>query len=102
MFVRWQGKGTRWSAILVESQRVNGKVRQQHLAYLGSIDETQRRKDVPLLRFWGKAWRVLDRLDNRMSAIERERIERSLAVKVPPLTREKYKDRLRKLARQWI
>ena len=54
MFVRWQGKGTRWSAILVESQRVNGKVRQQHLAYLGSIDETQRRKDVPLLRFWGR------------------------------------------------
>jgi hypothetical protein len=101
MFVRWQGKGTRWSAVLVESRRVNGKPRQQHVACLGSIDETQRGKDFPVLRFWGKAWRVLDRLGNRISETERERIEQSLAVKVPPMTRDEYKDRLRKAAHRW-
>jgi hypothetical protein len=43
MFVRWQSRnisnrwrrGISWAAVLVESKRVNGKPRQEHVAYLG-------------------------------------------------------------------
>ena len=50
MFVRWISRlyvtpeaddtqQTAWSAVLVESRRVNGKPRQRHIAYLGGIND---------------------------------------------------------------
>jgi hypothetical protein len=46
MFVRWQSrnrKGLRvlLRAVLVESERVSGAPRQQHIAYLGSVADTK-------------------------------------------------------------
>jgi hypothetical protein len=109
MFVRWQVRqrhgwwqpGTCWSAILVESKRVNGKSKQEHIAYLGSINEAQLSIGPQVAYFWGKAWRILDRLNNRLSATERGKIEQSLAMKVPRITWDEYRDRLRIIARSY-
>jgi|GraSoiStandDraft_11_1057310.scaffolds.fasta_scaffold1741540_1 hypothetical protein len=98
MFVRWQlyeskaqdetlrerrhARDARLKAILVESARVDGKPRQKHVAFLGStcIDGGDR------VRFWRKVTRVLERLDNRVTAPERERILAAIRAKVgePP------------------
>ena len=56
MFVRWQKYKSRVSRnkhgqprlLLVEAIRINGKPRQHHLAYLGSVQAD--RRDLP--RFW--------------------------------------------------
>jgi len=80
----------RWSAVVVESVRVNGKPGQRHVAYLASTTESgiasvhvhQRRY------FWDEVLDGLDRLGNRMSIEDRKRIEAAIALKVPRLTRE--------------
>jgi hypothetical protein len=60
MFVRWQSRGNSnskhygdsWSAILVRSKRVDGKPRQEHVAYLGSITDKRLKIDLQRCWFW--------------------------------------------------
>ena len=90
MFVRWQlyrsrarGKRqrqltdahARLKAVLVEAVRVDGKPRQQHVAFLGStsIDGGDRR------RFWGDVTARLARLSNRVPPQDRKRIVAAIA-----------------------
>jgi hypothetical protein len=50
MFVRFRESGRRLHLRLVETRRINGKVRQEHFASLGSIETPQ---TVPgRLTFW--------------------------------------------------
>jgi hypothetical protein len=91
--------------ILVESVRVNGKPRQKHVAFLGSIELDDPRAtigDSDHARFWrdmiakGKArfWRDvisrLKRLGNRVGPEDRKRIAAAIAAKVgePPTEAE--------------
>lgn len=112
MFVRWQlyrsqarnryvreanDKDARLKAILVESVRVDGKPRQRHIAFLGSvlIDGSDRR------RFWYDVTTKLNRLSNRVSPLERSRIGDAIAKKVGGhlLTKAQLKQFDRLLAR---
>jgi hypothetical protein len=118
MFVRWQkrnrksrafGRGqggdTHWSAILVESTRINGEPRLLHgeprllhIAYLGGITESAIEIAIQRAFFWGGVMAQLDRLASRISKDARARFEGSIEEKVPRLTREEYDDSLARRA----
>src|SRR5262245_20728501 len=102
MFVRWQRRRKRagwfwergeprwvfhWAASLDESKRVNGKLRQTHIAYLGGFTRA-RLKSAPHQRmyFWEGVESRLDRLGNRISPDDRRRIVAAIAAKAgePP------------------
>jgi len=88
----WRQKDNRarLAAILVESVRVEGKPKQQHIAYLGGIDESELdRLDVQIW-FWEWLTRQLDRLSNRVFADDRTKIEHAVMQKVPCPTRREY------------
>jgi hypothetical protein len=106
MFVRWQtyhsqalypwhaernDKRARRKAILVESVRVNGKPRQRHIAFLGSIASDESIDGVLGKRFWRDVLSTLKRLGNRVGPEDYERIIASIAAKVggvPPTEAE--------------
>ncbi len=72
--------------VLVESRRIDGKPRQQTIAYLGSIREGL--INLATLRgfFWRDVMQTLDGLGERVSRDDRAKIERSIAERVPALT----------------
>jgi hypothetical protein len=97
MFVRWQrsrsqalnfwraesdDKRARLKAILVESVRVNGKPRQRHIAFLGSIASGDATGGAAGKRFWCDVISKLKHLDNRIGPEDYERIVASIAAKV--------------------
>jgi hypothetical protein len=98
MFVRWikrEGrKGqVRWSAVLVEAVRKDGKPRQRHVAYLGSVNlKHLKASDARVIynfnalqcSFW---LRVNERFDElKLSPEDRQRLSEALVAKVaiPP------------------
>ncbi len=108
MFVRWQKRKrrdgvTRLNAVLCESRRVDGKPRQEHIAYLGAIDDVW--LDQPLddpaanlkrCEFWEKAEKRLAPLANRLAADDHYKIREQLNAKVPMAdTNEARKEFLR-------
>ena len=86
-------KRARLKAILVESVRVDGKPRQKHIAFLGSIQPDD--LDKASRYFWRDVTLKLKRLGNRVSPEDYERIIASLAAKVGgrPLTDEELEPR---------
>jgi len=111
MFVRWQnsetvakrkqpGKVNRCRAILVESVRVDGKPKQQYIAFLASFEPDvvaikrdmpewrQRRQFGAQCRFWRQLNKRLNRLGNRISLDDRHKIEAALAIRVPRPSQE--------------
>jgi hypothetical protein len=93
MFVRWQTYQSQWRddrlrAVLVESVRIDGKPRQKHIAFLGSIQSDD--LDKAARYFWRNVTLTLKRLGNRVSPEDYERIIASIATKVGgrPLTDE--------------
>lgn len=80
----------RWSAIVVENVRVDGKPRQQHVAWLASITESAS-EIIPQRRyFWDAVHAGLDQLGNRLPVDDRRRIEAAIARKVPRLSRAEH------------
>jgi hypothetical protein len=63
MFVRFRESGRRLCLSLVESRRINGKVRHRHIASLGSLEIPQ--TIAGRLTFWQKLYERLARLANR-------------------------------------
>ena len=110
MYIRWQWcherkrktSRTVWRepvaqrrAILVESVRVDGKPKQRHIAYLGSVshqivgDQCRTYPSVYYRAWWWHHVNAkLDRLGNRVPSDDRRRIEAVLAKEVPPVTAE--------------
>jgi hypothetical protein len=108
MFVRWFHYTSRnpqpWSrrfavrAVLVESRRVGGKPRLQHIAMLGSFNpgdlEADRWLDPAWARrhaavpFWREARKVLDKLADRIASEDRAKIESALEERIPIPTPE--------------
>ena len=108
MYVRWQTyrsqarskwlaeSNDRWArlkAVLVESVRVDGKPRQKHIAFLGSVQADdprmiegeganaqfwRRMSTRRKVRFWRDVMRRLERLGNRISPAARERISAAI------------------------
>jgi hypothetical protein len=77
---------------LAESVRIEGRPRQRHIAFLGSIKiGLEWNRDVDTAQrsgFWHHARAVLDRLGNRITLDQRAKIEAALAARVKPLTPE--------------
>jgi hypothetical protein len=110
MFIRWQNSKTvsrqkqndkvnRCRAILVESARIDGKPRQQHVAFLASY-----RPDwlpAARFRFWREASERLDRLGNRISLEDRHKIEAALVARVPRPSPEEQRQHDRE-TQQWL
>jgi hypothetical protein len=110
MFIRWMAYRTRnpqpWSrqgavrAVLVESRRVNGKPRLQHIAMLASFDpgdlDADRWQDPSWARrhaavpFWRQARKTLDRLGlaNTITPDDRAKIESAMKERIPIPTPE--------------
>lgn len=84
------GQDVRWTAVIVESVRIDGKPRQKHVAWLASITESRIEIDHQRRYFWDAAYERLDQLGNRISIDDRQRIEASVALKVPRLSREEH------------
>ncbi len=90
MYVRWKtrkmtsflarGK-TALTAVLVESCRVDGRPRQRHVCYLGTVVEELATHPFRQSGFWATAERHLDALN--LDPLTRERIETALLAKVP-------------------
>ena len=80
MFVRWKSRqlaaDVAYSAILVESVRIDGKPRQRFVSHLGTI--RPRYGAVAIIAFWYDVDKVLDRLD-----CDREHVTAQIAKKVP-------------------
>jgi hypothetical protein len=97
LFIRWQlyprqsspgctnpgNAGVRWTAVLAQSVRVDGKTRQKRIACLGSYHEHDCDR-IPLwyVGFWRRAAAHLDQLGNRISLNDREKIEAAIARKI--------------------
>jgi hypothetical protein len=98
MFVRWQGRvrtersdvalrevgDITWNAILVESVRVDGKPRQNHVAYLGSFSARQAASQAQRVYTWETMLERLDCLSNRIPPKDRKKIEAAIASKLGP------------------
>ena len=89
MFIRWKREaGPTCRAVLVESRRTLSGPRLKHVAYLGSFKENNLAQDSTRAWFWQSARARLDQLgiSGRINSRERERVEATLAQRVPPTT----------------
>jgi hypothetical protein len=86
MFVRFRLRNGRLLASLAESQRIAGKVRQQHIANLGAIDQAP--SIGARLAFWGELYRRLARLGNRIQGEELGAILGAVQARIPMVTVE--------------
>lgn len=80
----------RWTAILVESVRVDGEPRQRHIAFLASITDSRIAVDNQRRYFWDHVYDRLDHLGNRIPLEDRKKIEAAIALKVPRLSRAEH------------
>src|SRR4051812_23618392 len=93
MFVRWRRRSSgRLSARLVHNQRVDGRVRQHHVAELGAIspaclDPANTMEGIVARRaFWRTADAALARFSDRIDASLEETIRAALQPRVPVVT----------------
>lgn len=81
MFVRFHKASGRLQCALVETRRVNGSVRQEHIAALGSIVEPPSVADR--VTFWRKLHERLSKLSNRVGAEDHAKILGAIHARVP-------------------
>jgi hypothetical protein len=84
MFVRFRHQGRRLQPSLMQTRRVDGKVRSEHIASLGSVDADLSLRER--LAFWAKLPGRLDRLGNRVAAAEHGKIYGVLHARIPMVT----------------
>jgi hypothetical protein len=88
-FVRFRHQGRRLQPSLMQTRRVDGKVRSDHIASLGSVDV-----DVSVrerLAFWAKLPGRLARLANRVGVDEHGKIYGALHARIPMVTPEEQR-----------
>ena len=86
MFVRFRQSGRRLQASLVETRRLDGKVRHEHVASLGSTVIAPSVSDR--IAFWQKLPDRLARLANRIDAETQDRIRGAVHDRIPMVTME--------------
>jgi hypothetical protein len=86
------------AAVLVQSERRDGKPRQKIVAYLGFVREEHAREKVWARKmFWDEARRRLDALG--LGPAERQKVEAALGARVPRPTAEEVEEDNRAIAR---
>jgi hypothetical protein len=86
MFVRFREKHDRLQVSLIETCRVGGKVRHEHIASLGSIVTPLSIADR--IAFWQRLHERLGKLANRLDAEGQAKILGAIHAKVPMVTAE--------------
>jgi hypothetical protein len=84
MFVRFRKQGQRLGVSLIQTRRVAGKVRSEHVAALGSVDA-----DVSVrerLAFWVALPGRFGRLGNRLGSDDHAKIYEALHARIPMVT----------------
>jgi hypothetical protein len=89
MFVRFRQQGRRLQPSLMQTRRVDGKVRSEHIASLGSVDADMSVRER--IAFWAKLPGRLDRLGNRVGADEHGKIYGALHDRIPMVTPEEQR-----------
>jgi hypothetical protein len=84
MFVRFRQVGYRLQASLIETRRVAGKVRHEHIAMLGSIILPPSVADR--ITFWARLHERLAKLANRVTAEDHGKVLGAIHVRVPMVT----------------
>jgi hypothetical protein len=81
MFVRFRQTKTRLQASLVETQRIDGKVRHEHIAMLGSVDPAS----IPdRIAFWQALFERLAKLGNRIA--DQTKLLKQVHARIPMVT----------------
>jgi hypothetical protein len=89
MFVRFRMSGARLRASLVETRRVEGKVRHEHIASLGTIDAGLSIADR--IAFWQQLHHRLDRLANRLDTVAYAKVLGEIHAHIPMATFEEVR-----------
>jgi hypothetical protein len=84
MFVRFRDTGRRLQLSVIETRRINGKVRHEHIASLGSVA-------LPLtprarLEFWAKLHQRLAKLSNRIGGDAHAKMLDAIHERIPMMT----------------
>jgi hypothetical protein len=89
MFVRFRTVRRRLQASLIETRRLEGKVRHEHVASLGSIAATSSVADR--IAFWQELHQRLGRLSNRLDAMAQAKLLGEVHVRIPMVTMEEIR-----------
>ena len=89
MFVRFRQQRRRLQASLMQTQRVPGKMRSEHIASLGSVDAAVSVRER--LTFWAKLPERLARLGNRVHPNEHAKIYGALHARIPMVTADEQR-----------
>ena len=84
MFVRFRQQGRRLQASLMQTRRVSGKMRSEHIASLGSVDAEVSVRER--LAFWAKLPERLARLGNRVGPDDQAKVYAALHARIPMVT----------------
>jgi hypothetical protein len=84
MFARFRQRFHRLQVSLVETRRVDGKVRHEHVASLGSVEVPQSAE--ARIAFWQRLHERLDRLSNRIDAATHAKILGGVHARIPMVT----------------
>jgi hypothetical protein len=86
MFVRFRQQGRRLQPSLMRTRRASGKICNEHIASLGSVDAEVSVRER--LAFWAKLPERLARLGNRVGPDEQAKIYGALHARIPMVTAE--------------
>jgi hypothetical protein len=84
MFVRFRQNNSRLQVSLVETSRIDGKVRHEHIASMGSVDVLPSVEDR--LAFWQRLHERLAKLSNRVDATAQAKILGDIHARIPMVT----------------
>jgi hypothetical protein len=89
MFVRFRQSGHRLQTSLIENRRVDGKVRHEHIASLGSITLSPSVADR--ITFWQRLHGRLAKLSNRVTTEDQSKVLGAVHAKVPMVTADEQR-----------
>jgi hypothetical protein len=89
MFVRFRAAGRRLQASLIETRRIAGKVRHEHIASLGAI--TAEPSIADRVAFWQGLHQRLERLANRLDASAQAKLLGEVHARIPMVTVEEMR-----------
>src|SRR4051794_13091831 len=98
MFVRFRSTARRLQASLVETRRVDGKVKHEHVAALGSVPSQPSRADR--IAFWTGLHPKLARLSNRFSVEVYGSLLAALHARIPMPTPDDQQTNRHEMARE--
>jgi hypothetical protein len=81
MFVKFRTRNSRLLASLIENRRLNGRIKTEHIANLGSCPLEPTVNDR--IKFWQQLHERLGRLDNRVDDATKAKVYASIHARIP-------------------